>query len=129
MVNYLNCKKFHHRLILPVNLLFVCSKNKWRSPTGETLYRHDPRVNVRSAGTSASAKKKISEQDLIWADLVLVMENKHKKIITSQYQNLDLPSIMVLDIPDDYQYMDYELVEMLKASTESVLANEYGLDR
>jgi predicted protein tyrosine phosphatase len=112
-------------LILPVNLLFVCSQNKWRSPTGETLYRHDPRVNVRSVGTSASAKKKISEQDLIWADLVLVMEIKHKKIITSQYQNLDLPLIMVLDIPDDYQYMDYELVEMLQASTEHILANDY----
>ncbi|MGL5834993.1 MAG: low molecular weight protein tyrosine phosphatase family protein [Waterburya sp.] len=110
---------------MPVNLLFVCSQNRWRSPTGEALYRHDPRVNVRSAGTSTSAKKKISEQDLIWADIVLVMENKHKKIITSQYQNLELPSIMVLDIPDDYQYMAEELVEMLKASTEHVLANEY----
>jgi predicted protein tyrosine phosphatase len=129
MLNYLNCKKFHHRLILPVNLLFVCSQNKWRSPTGETLYRNDPRVNVRSAGTSASAKQRISEPDLIWADLVLVMENKHKKIITSQFRNLDLPLIMVLDIPDDYQYMAQELVEMLKASTEYVLANEYGLDR
>lgn len=129
MLDYLNCKKFHHRLILPVNLLFVCSQNKWRSPTGETLYRNDPRVNVRSAGTSASAKQRISEPDLIWADLVLVMENKHKKIITSQFRNLDLPLIMVLDIPDDYQYMAQELVEMLKASTEYVLANEYGLDR
>jgi predicted protein tyrosine phosphatase len=88
MLNYLNCKKFHHRLILPVNLLFVCSQNKWRSPTGETLYRHDPRVNVRSAGTSANAKKSISEQDLIWADLV--MENKHKKIITSQILRLEI---------------------------------------
>ncbi|MEL6579526.1 MAG: hypothetical protein AAFQ14_07235 [Cyanobacteria bacterium J06621_12] len=49
---------------MPVNLLFVCSKNKWRSLTTKTLYRRDPRVAVRSAGISSSAKKKISAQDL-----------------------------------------------------------------
>ena len=107
---------------MPVNLLFVCSKNKWRSPTAETLYRHDPRVNVRSAGTSSSARKKITERDLLWADLVLVMEHKHKRAIAKQYRYLDLPEIFVLDIPDDYQYMSDELVEMIEASTESILS-------
>ena len=108
---------------MPVNLLFVCSKNKWRSPTAETIYRHDSRVNVRSAGTSSSARKKISKQDLIWADLVLVMEHKHKQAIANRYRHLNLPEIIVLDIPDDYQYMSDELVEMLKISTESILNN------
>ncbi|MEO1671457.1 MAG: protein tyrosine phosphatase, partial [Cyanobacteria bacterium J06631_2] len=117
------CKKFHPRLILPVNLLFVCSKNKWRSPTAETLYRHDPRVAVRSAGISSSAKKKISAQDLNWADLILVMENKHKKAIAKQYRQLDLPNILVLDIPDDYQYMSAELIDMIQTSTEAILSN------
>ena len=121
MVNYPNCKKFHHLLILPVNLLFVCSKNKWRSPTAETLYRQDPRVNVRSAGTSSSARKKISDRDLFWADLILVMENKHKRAIVERYRHLDLPEIIVLDIPDDYQYMSDELIEMIETSTESIL--------
>ncbi len=66
---------------MPVNLLFVCSQNKWRSPTAEANYRNDSRVNVRSAGTSSSARKRISEKDLDWADLILVMENRHKKAI------------------------------------------------
>ena len=48
----------------PINILFVCSKNKWRSPTAETIYRNDSRLNVRSAGTSASARKTISEIDI-----------------------------------------------------------------
>ena len=87
---------------MPVNLLFVCSRNKWRSPTAEAIYRHDSRVNVRSAGTSSSARRRISEKDLDWADLILVMENKHKKAIANQYRYLDLPLIIVLDIPDDY---------------------------
>jgi len=106
---------------LPVNLLFVCSKNKWRSPTAETLYRHDPRVNVRSAGTSSSARKKMTDRDLIWADLILVMEHKHKEAIGDRFRNLNLPEIIVLDIPDDYQYMSDELVEMIQTSTESIL--------
>jgi len=109
-------------LILPVNLLFVCSKNKWRSPTAETLYRHDPRVNVRSAGTSSSARKKITDRNLIWADLILVMEYKHKRTICDRFHHLDLPEIIVLDIADDYQYMSEELVEIIKASTESILS-------
>ena len=108
---------------MPANLLFVCSQNKWRSPSAEAIYRNDSRVNVRSAGTSSSARKRISEKDLDWADLILVMENKHKKAIASQYQYLDLPPIIVLDIPDDYQYMSDELVEMIKTSTESILSN------
>ena len=108
---------------MTVNLLFVCSKNKWRSPTAEAIYRNDPRINVRSAGTSSSARKRISAKDHVWADLILVMENKHKKIITSQYKSRNLPSIIVLDIPDDYQYMSEELVAMIKSSTEEILSN------
>ncbi len=110
-------------MILPLNFLFVCSKNKWRSPTAETIYRNDSRINVRSAGTSSSAKRRISAKDLDWADLVLVMENKHKKIINNLYRHLDLPQIVVLDIPDEYPYMSEELIEAIAASTEEILLN------
>ena len=106
---------------MTLNLLFVCSQNKWRSPTAETIYRNDSRVKVRSGGTNSGARKRISEPDLNWADLILVMENKHKKEIVSQYRYLNLPKIMVLDIPDDYQYMSEELIEMIKISTEEIL--------
>ena len=109
---------------MTLNLLFVCSKNKWRSPTAETIYRRDRRLRVRSAGTSSSARKRISANDINWADLILVMENKHKNIITRQYRHLDLPEIVVLDIPDDYQYMSDELIEMLQISVEAILQSE-----
>ena len=52
------------------------------------------------------------------------MENKHKNIITRQYRHLDLPEIVVLDIPDDYQYMSDELIEMLQISVEAILQSE-----
>ena len=104
-----------------LNVLFVCSKNQWRSPTAEAIYHHDSRLNVRSAGTNTSAKKRISETILIWADLILVMETKHKKRITREYRYLNLPAIAVLDIPDRYQYMDTELVSIIRGNTEDIL--------
>ena len=96
-----------------LNVLFICSKNQWRSPTAEVIYRNDFRINVRSAGTSSSARKRISQANINWADLILVMESKHKKRIIQDYYHLDLPEIIVLDIPDEYQYMDEELVNKL----------------
>lgn len=106
-----------------LNVLFVCSKNKWRSPTAETIYRNDKRLNVRSVGTNASATKHISKKDIYWADLILVMENKHKKRILSKYCDFDLPQIIVLDIPDEYQYMDRELISIIKIGVEDILHN------
>lgn len=103
------------------NILFVCAKNKWRSPTAEKIYRNDPRCNVRSAGVSNSAKRTLAETDLQWADLILAMETKHKKRIQSNYSHLHLPEIMVLDIPDDYEYMNPELIFLLQESIEEIL--------
>ncbi|MDP9125836.1 MAG: phosphotyrosine protein phosphatase [Pseudomonadota bacterium] len=97
-----------------LNLLFVCSRNQWRSPTGEQVWRRHPRVNARSAGTSAGARRVVSADDLAWADVVLVMEDKHKSRLQAQFRALLLHKpLHVLDIPDDYKYMDPDLVELL----------------
>jgi predicted protein tyrosine phosphatase len=101
-------------------VLFVCSRNQWRSPTAERIYRNDPRIEVRSAGVASSAKRRLSEKDLTWADLVLVMERKHAAFIRQQYQNHpDLPALVSLDIPDEYRFMDSELVQLLRDKIES----------
>ena len=97
-----------------LNVLFVCSRNQWRSPTGEQVWRRHPRVNARSAGTSAGARRVVSAADLAWADVVLVMEDKHRSRLLAEYrQLLQHKPLHVLDIPDDYKYMDPELVELL----------------
>lgn len=108
---------------MTINLLFICSQNKWFSPTAEYIYRQDFRVKERSAGTNSSTRKRISARDITWADLLLVMEQKHKKEINRKYRHLDLPQIFVLDIADNYQYMDIELVEIIRISTENILSN------
>ncbi|MCC9654677.1 low molecular weight protein tyrosine phosphatase family protein [Rhodopirellula halodulae] len=102
-----------------INVLFVCSKNQWRSPTAEAVYRDDPRVAVRSRGTARSAKQTIHAADLAWADLVLVMEYKHRRRLLADFpgETKFLP-IEVLHIPDDYQFMDPELMELIRSSAD-----------
>ena len=71
-------------------------------------------MNVRSAGTSASARRVVVADDLRWADVVLVMEDKHKSRLLADFRALLLHKpLHVLDIPDDYHYMDPDLVELL----------------
>jgi predicted protein tyrosine phosphatase len=89
--------------------------NKERSVTAERLYRNDPRLEVRSAGVRSEAKRRINKKDLVWADVVYVMENEHKLWITMRFHELELPKIEVLDIPDEFGVMDPELQEILKS--------------
>ncbi len=70
-----------------MNVLFVCSRNKWRSPTGEQIWRNTTGVSVRSAGTSRQARRRLSVADLRWADLIFVMEEKHKSRIKAEFRD------------------------------------------
>lgn len=98
-----------------INILFICSRNQWRSPTGERVYKNHPAVSARSAGTSPRAKRTISANDIQWAELILVMEHKHKQRLQANFNRLLAHKrIIVLDIPDEYQYMDPELVTIFK---------------
>ncbi|MHB1079978.1 MAG: low molecular weight protein tyrosine phosphatase family protein [Prosthecobacter sp.] len=105
-----------------MKILFLCSRNQWRSPTAEKVYQNDPRVEVRSAGTSASACCRVSEKLLLWADRVMVMEHAHKQRLREQFSEIvrDL-NIDVLDIPDDYTFMNPELVALIHERVEPLL--------
>jgi predicted protein tyrosine phosphatase len=103
-----------------MNILFVCSKNKWRSKTAETIFKHSQNHTVKSAGTSPNARVKLNENHLIWADVVFAMEEKHLQIIEQKFQSKSFgDKIIVLDIPDDYKYLDEELILILKASVSN----------
>jgi len=95
------------------NILVICGRNKKRSRTAEYIFKNDNRFNVRSAGLSPKSDRKISENDLNWADLVFVMETEQRSKIWEQYKHLELPKIEVLNIPDEYEFMNEELIEML----------------
>ena len=104
------------------NILFICSKNQWRSPTAETIWRKHPSLNVKSAGTSTKARKTVSSSDITWADAIFVMEEKHKNRLKADFSRmLSHKTIHVLDIPDEYQYMDSDLIDELESSVSSIL--------
>ncbi len=109
------------------NLLVVCGRNKKRSRTAEYIFKNDDRFNIRSAGLSPKSDRKISENDLNWADLVFVMETEQRAKIWGLYRHLDLPSIEVLNIPDDYEFMDAELVDMLSDRINHTLSSVYKI--
>ncbi|MEM7748350.1 MAG: phosphotyrosine protein phosphatase [Pseudomonadota bacterium] len=108
-----------------MNVLFVCSKNQWRSPTGEQIWRRTSGINVQSAGTSRSARRRLTIGDIRWADVILVMEQKHKSRIIADFRDeVRYKSLHVLDIPDDYKYMDPELVELLREKASPFILGE-----
>lgn len=96
------------------NLLFICSKNQWRSPTAEHLFKNHPVYDARSAGTSDKARIKVSAKMLAWADVVFVMERKHKQLLQQRFDEvINEKEVVVLDIEDNYQYNDPELIAYL----------------
>jgi predicted protein tyrosine phosphatase len=46
------------------------------------------------------------------------MEGSYKARIIDQFRDLPLPEIENLDIPDEYQYMDPELIEIIRVGVE-----------
>jgi predicted protein tyrosine phosphatase len=105
-----------------LHVLFVCSRNQWRSPTAEKVWRSQPSLSVRSAGTSPNARRHVSAEDLAWADVIFVMEEKHKSRLAAEFGSLlQHKALHVLDIPDEYKYMDPELVNELERSVGAIL--------
>lgn len=103
------------------NILVVCGRNKIRSKTAEYIFKNDNRINIRSVGLSESSERKINIRDIEWADLILVMENKHKLRIIDSYKNIETLKIKVLGIKDRYSYLDKELGELLKSKINSII--------
>lgn len=95
-------------------ILFVCSQNKWRSLTAEKILENCDDVWVKSAGTENGARVKITAGLIGWADIIFVMEKKHRSRIQEKYAEfINGKPLFVLNIPDDYQFMDEELIEIL----------------
>ncbi|MGB0414695.1 MAG: hypothetical protein ACPGJU_09650 [Coraliomargarita sp.] len=63
----------------------------------------------------------MSAKDLDWADLVLVMERKYASALRDRFRNQALPEIDSLEIPDEYSFMDSELIELLESGVEYYL--------
>lgn len=100
-----------------MKILFVCSKNRWRSLTAEKIFNGINGHEVRSAGTEKGARIKITEGHIGWAEIIFVMEKKHLSKIRNKYSYiLESKKIINLNILDEYEFMDESLIELLKDS-------------
>lgn len=107
------------------NILFVCTVNRMRSVTAEKIYENDPRFNVDSAGTDKTATVRIEEWHFEWADFIIVMERMHVSKMQKMFPNLyKSKPIICLHIPDIYDVMQPELVEVLREKFELVYRRE-----
>ena len=98
-----------------MNILFVCGKNRLRSPTAEQWFAGRPGVETASAGVSHDADEPVTPEQLAWADLVVVMERSHRNKLTARHPAaLRGKRVVCLDIPDDYGFMDPALVRLLE---------------
>ena len=109
-------------------ILFVCSRNKWRSPTAEKIYWNHNKISVRSAGLSSKGNHQINEKDISWADLIIFMENWHKSKLIAQYRGtVRIPKTEVLNIPDEFKYMDDEMIEIMKPQIDFLIKKYFKI--
>jgi predicted protein tyrosine phosphatase len=98
-------------------VLFVCSQNRLRSPTAEQVFASWPGIEVASAGLDASAANPVTPELLGWANLVFVMEKSHRSKLSKKFRpHLKDQRVICLNIPDEYDYMDPQLVKLLQAT-------------
>lgn len=97
------------------NVLFVCRWNRCRSATAERVYAKRPDLHVRSAGTSSDALVQVNLRMLDWADTIFIMDPEQQRALEAMFP--DHPAVaraICLDIPDDYLFLQPELVALLE---------------
>jgi predicted protein tyrosine phosphatase len=98
------------------NVLFICSQNRLRSPTAEQVFASWAGIEASSAGLNHDAENPVTPELLRWADLIFVMEPAHRSKLSAKFKPyLGNARVICLEIPDDYEFMDLDLVRLLKA--------------
>ena len=98
-----------------MNLLFVCSENRLRSPTGEELFSKYEGIDAIGAGTNKDADTPVSGDLIEWADIIFVMEQSHRNKVSKKFKDLlKGKKLVCLDIPDEYDRMDPILIRLLE---------------
>ena len=96
-------------------VLFVCSQNKLRSPTAEQVFSRRNDLEVDSAGTNHDAETPLTAEAIAWADMIFVMEKAHRAKLQRRFRAaLGGKRVICLHIPDDFNFMQPELVAILE---------------
>ena len=93
-----------------MNVLFICNQNQNRSKTAEQLFKG--KFQTKSAGLYT--KRPVTEKQLTWSDVVIVMEDEQRSEIAKRFTKQYLQKrILSLEIPDIYKFNDSKLVKVL----------------
>jgi predicted protein tyrosine phosphatase len=96
-------------------ILFVCARNRLRSPTAEVIFANMEKFEVSSAGINRDANNPLTSVMVEAADIIFVMDQDHRRKLGQRFrQNLRKARLICLDIPDDYAFMDPELIALLR---------------
>jgi predicted protein tyrosine phosphatase len=94
--------------------LFLCGKARMRSPTAADLAATWPGVQTDFAGLSHDADEKLGLEQVLWADVIFVMERGHAARLKALFPKaLRGKRVIALNIPDDFSYGDPALVDLL----------------
>ena len=100
-------------------VLFLCGRNRLRSPTAEHVFSAEAGIEALSAGLDNDADVPCTPELLEWADIVFVMEQAHRSKLARRFKrHLGDARVICLDIPDNYGFMQPELVQLLHARVD-----------
>lgn len=98
------------------HVLFICSRNRLRSPTAEQVFATWPGIETSSAGLDRTAEEPVTPELLEWAHTIFVMERAHRTKLSRMFgQYIKSQRVICLNIPDDYEFMDERLIQLLNA--------------
>lgn len=83
-------------------------------------------METSSAGLNNDAENPVTPELLRWADLIFVMEKQHRSKLSAKFKaHLGHAKVVCLDIPDDFEFMDPRLVEILRAKVTKFSPSTY----
>ena len=111
----------------PPRVLFLCRYNMMRSPTAERMFSKRADLEVRSAGTASDALARVNGQMLDWADLIFIMDEQQRRSLHRRFAGHPaLDRLICLDIPDEYTFLQPELMSLLESRTTPHLPSGPG---
>tara|TARA_Y100000034_G_scaffold89696_1_gene107978 strand:- start:2159 stop:2464 length:306 start_codon:yes stop_codon:yes gene_type:complete len=100
-----------------MKLLFICNQNENRSKTAEEIFRN--KFETKSAGLYN--KKPVNEEQLSWADKVIVMDDEQRSEIAKRFPKQYIKKqIISLNIPDIYNYNNPKLIKLLNSKVNEL---------
>jgi predicted protein tyrosine phosphatase len=105
-----------------MRVLFICHYNRKRSATAERIFAKDAALEVRSAGTSDDALVRVNQRMLDWAEVIFTMDGEQRRDLARMFPaHPALDRLICLEIRDQYDFLDPELIALLRERTAAHL--------